>query len=156
MSFQRDRFYSSSRAYNDSHPYMRQHSGGEERLKGQRSASLATASKPGLSKISKMFRGGKKGDKGRLHSGFDDVAIRPASPDSSPVAPFTRDRIRSHSVGSRVGMKVRKGKDRGDVFFMWKPVRVRKELFRKLVSSLSLSLSFREENVNGKVFQEDS
>ena len=141
MAFERGRFYSSSRNYTDGQnfSFQRQYSGGDKRH------STWSQTKPGSipTRLSKMFKkenAGRRGlssEKTRTPPGFSDMdssdALRPCSPESSPpVGNFTRNRIRSHSVGSRVAMKVRKGKERDDIFFMWKPVRVSNSDFCKI------------------------
>lgn len=94
--------------------------------------------KHSLHKITKMFRGkegkggsGKEklrvppnGDGGESSTGGGEGSglVGGRSPEGSPNA-FRR--IRSYSVGSRTALKVRRGKDREESFFMWKPVKVR-------------------------------
>ena len=94
--------------------------------------------KHSLHKITKMFRGkegkggsGKEkfrvpptGDGGESSTGGGEGSglVGGRSPEGSPNA-FRRNR--SYSVGSRTALKVRRGKDREEPFFMWKPVKVR-------------------------------
>ena len=107
--------------------------------------------KHSLHKITKMFRGkegkggsGKEklrvpptGDGGESSTGGGEGSglVGGRSPEGSPNA-FRR--IRSYSVGSRTALKVRRGKDREEPFFMWKPVKVReRERMYFCVSPLS-------------------
>ncbi|XP_019850856.1 PREDICTED: rho GTPase-activating protein 6-like [Amphimedon queenslandica] len=146
-SFERGRFYSSySRGstgeYQPRPPSAEGRAAGKTfqaaQFQGSRHGSLVVSpNKNSLHKITKMFRSkegkggtskGPGGDKLRVPSeaeaglngdgsGFVGGA---RSPEGSPNA-FRR--IRSYSVGSRTALKVRRGKDREEQFFMWKPVK---------------------------------
>ena len=106
---------------------------------GPRHGSLVVSpNKNSLHKITKIFRskeskgGGNKGPgvdrlrvpseaEASLNGDGSGIVGGARSPEGSPNA-FRR--IRSYSVGSRTALKVRRGKDREEQFFMWKPVKV--------------------------------
>ena len=155
-----------------------------------RSYSNQIGHKGGLHKFTKMFRKQQHRASGDMSSinkmripGFDDDFFieqkrlpRPGSPES----PKAFRRNRSNSVGSRVGLKVRKGKDREDAFFMWKPIRVSTRythynvflvktnkdcscfnslticLFKSVKSVIYLFHIIRERSVNGRVYLVDN
>lgn len=103
-----------------------------EGRRGLKHGVPAAHNKTGLQKIAKLFRKEqRKGEKMRVPPGFFDESndvegYRPQGGDSPETSPNAFRRNRSYSVGSRTALKIKRGKEREESFFMWKPVKVNK------------------------------